>query len=196
MRYELDPTTSRATVHATSSVHPITSSAAVTGWVELTLAPDGSVDLDQPVDGWICVALAEMRSGNPLVDREAERRLQVRKHPTMEGRLVSLAPAAPDGGHEHHYDGEGELTFRGQTAPLTGGLSVDVDGDELTLTGDTTLDVTDYGVQPPSLLVIKVHSLVRIELRATARAGGEAAPAAAGPGDAAVPDPTAPQEHP
>ncbi len=170
MRYQLDPTTSRATVHATSSVHPITSSAAVTGWIELTLAPDGTVDLAQPVDGWMCVELAEMRSGNPLVDREAERRLQVRKHPTMEGRLVSLAPAVHDGGHQHHYDGEGELTFRGQTAPLTGGLSVDVDGDELTLTGDTTLDVTDYGVQPPSLLVIKVHALVRIELRATARA--------------------------
>ena len=168
MHYVLDPDRSEATVHATSSVHPISSSASVHGWIEVSLDDEGYVDLEGVVDGSISVDLTHMRSGNPLVDREAERRLQTRRYPTMEGRLLSLVYAGEDAGHGHHYDGEGELTFHGVTRPLAGGLSVIVDPDGLRLEGDTELDVTDYGVQPPSLLVIKVHAHVRIELHAVA----------------------------
>jgi hypothetical protein len=38
-------------------------------------------------------------------------------------------------------------------------------GTELTVAGSTTIDVTDFDVQPPSLLVVKVHQEVRVELQ-------------------------------
>ncbi|MCB9371904.1 MAG: YceI family protein [Microthrixaceae bacterium] len=172
MRFELDPERSAVTVHASSSVHPITTDAPAAGWLELTLAPDGRVDTGAPVDGEIEVALGSMRSGNPLVDREAERRLHLRRFPTVTGRLTALAPAGGDGPGEEH-DGEGVLEFHGTSRPLRGTLRVTPgDGGALAVAGATELDVTDFGVQPPSLLVVKVHARVRVELAAVAVPAG------------------------
>lgn len=109
--------------------------------------------------------LRGMRSGNPLLDREAERRLDVRRHPTVTGRLTALSPA-PDGG----YDGIGELDFHGVTGPLQGVLRVTVNEDqELFIEGTAELDVTDFAIRPPRLLMVKVHPEVRVELAAVAR---------------------------
>jgi polyisoprenoid-binding protein YceI len=143
-RYELDADRSRVEIHATSSVHPIDSSAAVTGWVEL--------DGERVVGGEVEVDLTRIRSGNPLIDREAERRLGVRKHPTVTGRLTG--------------SGRGDLTLRGVTREITGELQVATGDGEVTLDGTTEFDVTDFGIQPPSLLLIKVHATIRVELHA------------------------------
>ena len=168
MRYELDPDASRLHVHASSSVHPIHTEARVTGWVELVLRDDGSVDPAGGVGGHVELDLTGMRSGNPLVDREAERRLDVSRHPTVRGELTALEPDPDDAGR---LTGHGELTFHGITRRLDGWLQVQVDyTGELRLDGEAELDVTDFGVQPPSLLLVKVHRHIRVELRATARA--------------------------
>ncbi len=172
VRHELDPDRSTVTVHATSSLHPITTDAPVTGWVELTVDDDGRIDGDAPVDGVVEVALGTMRSGNPLIDREAERRLHIRRHPTVTGRLTSLVPdpgSGGDGGDPDAATGAGTLDFHGVTRPLEGTLRVTplADG-ELALEGTTELDVTDFDVQPPSLLVVKVHPRIRVTLAAVA----------------------------
>ena len=170
MRHELDPDRSTVTVHATSSLHPLTTDAPVTGWVELTVDDRGRIDGAAPVDGLVEVALGAMRSGNPLIDREAERRLHIRRHPTVTGRLTSLvANPGPGDDGPGPAAGTGTLDFHGVTRPLDGTLRVTplADG-ELALEGSTELDVTDFDVQPPSLLVVKVHPQIRVTLAAVA----------------------------
>lgn len=163
MRRELDPARSTVTVHASSSVHPIRTDAPATGWIDVTLDADGALDPSAPVSGRIEVTLGSMRSGNPLIDREAERRLHLRRFPVVSGVLSGLTPT-DDG-----FTGEGTLDFHGVQRPLAGELHVWVDDDgTVTLTGTTELDVTDFDVQPPSLLVVKVHARVRVELAAVA----------------------------
>jgi hypothetical protein len=164
VRYDLDPDRSSLTIHASSTLHPITTGAPVTGGIDVALDDQGQVDPAAPVDGELKCDLGGMRSGNALLDREARRRLDLRNHPTVTGRLARLSPAA-DGGHE----GIGELDFHGVTAPLRGQLSVCVNADdELVLEGTTGFDVTDFAVQPPSLLLVKVHPEIRVELAAVA----------------------------
>ena len=172
MRRELDPARSTVTVHASSSVHPIRTDAPATGWIDVTLDADGALDPSAPVSGRIEVTLGSMRSGNPLIDREAERRLHIRRHPTVTGRLTSLVPdpgSGGDGGDPDAATGAGTLDFHGVTRPLEGTLRVTplADG-ELALEGTTELDVTDFDVQPPSLLVVKVHPRIRVTLAAVA----------------------------
>ena len=163
MRRELDPARSTVTVHASSSVHPIRTDAPATGWIDVTLDADGALDPSAPVSGRIEVTLGSMRSGNPLIDREAERRLHLRRFPVVSGVLGGLTPT------EDGFAGEGTLDFHGVPRPLAGELQVWVDDDgTVTLTGTTELDVTDFDVQPPSLLVVKVHARVRVELAAVA----------------------------
>lgn len=170
MRHELDPDRSRVTVHASSSLHPITTDAPVTGWVELTADADGRVDPGAPADGLVEVALGSMRSGNPLIDREAERRLHIRRHPTVTGRLTGLTPATdapPDA--PGSVGGAGTIDFHGVTRPIEGTLRVTAlpDGG-FAVEGETEIDVTDFDVQPPSLLVVKVHPQIRVTLSAVA----------------------------
>ena len=167
VRHDLDPARSSVTVHASSSVHPITTEAPATGWLDVVLDADGRVDPSGPVAGRIEVALGAMRSGNPLIDREAERRLHLRRDPTVTGTLTALV-ADGDG-----LSGTGTLDFHGVERPLEGSLELWRDDDgTLVLAGTTELDVTDFGVQPPSLLVVKVHARVRIELAAIAVPAG------------------------
>lgn len=168
MRYELDEARSVLEIHASSTVHPIRTSTRVRGWIDVTLDASGSVEVSAQVRGYVELDLSGMRSGNPLVDRESERRLDVRRHPTVTGELTALSATEEPG----VYSAEGELTFHGVTRRIDGVLRLGRDdaepGNALRVAGETTIDVTDFGVQPPSLIVIKVHRRVRVELRAVA----------------------------
>lgn len=167
MRHELDPARSTVTVHAASSLHPITTDAPVTGWLDVSLDADGALDPTAPVAGRVEMALGSMRSGNPLIDREAERRLHLRRYPTVTGTLTGLVPG-DDG-----FAGEGTLDFHGVQRPLEGVLHLWQDDDgTLVISGATELDVTDFDVQPPSLLVVKVHARIQVELAAIALPAG------------------------
>jgi polyisoprenoid-binding protein YceI len=162
MRYQLDPARSTVSIAATSSIHPIHTSAPVTGWFEVTRSSDGTIDGTQPTGGAVQLDISGMRSGNPLIDRESERRLDIRRYPTVDGDLTRLeATSDPD-----RFTAAGELTFHGTTRTIDGELALHWSDDELEITGATTIDVTDFGVQPPSLLVVKVHKDVTIELHA------------------------------
>lgn len=178
MRYDLDPDASRVVIHASSSVHPIDTEARIRGWIDLEVSAAGALDPAGEVAAHVEVPLAGLRSGNPLIDREAERRLDVRRHPVVTGDLRSLGPVADDDDDDDGAAagedrsallvGDGDLTFHGVTAPIRGTLQIVPDGDRLHLRGETTIDVTDFGVQPPSLLVVKVHRTVRVDLDAVA----------------------------
>lgn len=166
MRYDLDPERSTLEIHASSSIHPIETRTGVSGWIDCTPAPTAA--LTPPIR---CRARSpsarRMRSGNPLIDREAERRLDVAHHPTVTAVLTSLVPADEDAA----WQGEGELTFHGVTCPVAGILRMECEGAGLRLEGSAEIDVTDFGVQPPSLLLVKVHKEVRVDLRAIAEPG-------------------------
>lgn len=164
MRWTFDDERSTLAIDARSSIHPIHTVTRVAGWIELDEGgqPVGGGPGAKPI-GAIAFDISAMRSGNPLIDRESERRLQPKRYPTVTGELTSLV-LRTDGA----YDGGGRLTFHGVTRDITGALTIALTADELRLAGSTTVDVTDFGVQPPSLLVVKVHKEVAISLAAVA----------------------------
>lgn len=162
-RFAFDPDRSTITIAASSSVHPIRTEAAVRGWIEGTVLGD-RFDPDAPITGMLEFDLAVMRSGNPLIDREAERRLHIRRHPLVTGALTSVT----DGGSAHLHEATGDLMFHGVTRPISGRLRIEVRDDVVGVTGTTTIDVTDFGVQPPSMILLKVHKDVEVELNAFA----------------------------
>src|SRR3954447_22731372 len=93
------PVDSRLFIHASSSLHGIDTDAdGVEGSLELTLRDDGSVDLDQPVAGSLRFEISRLSSGNPLNDRETERRIESRKYPLVEATVASLELIGPGEG--------------------------------------------------------------------------------------------------
>jgi hypothetical protein len=170
--FRFDPAASKLEVHASSSLHGISSKAdGVEGELDLTLDASGhGIDLARGVRGSLRFELARLSTGNPLEDVATERAIDRKRYPVVEGALASITAADPDPAGNPGYDVTGELTFHGVGRELTGRLYVGVadGGATVHLWGEQVLDVRAWGVKPPKLGLVRVHPDVRVRLEARA----------------------------
>lgn len=161
-RYRIVPGRSRVWVHARSSLHSIHSETDVLeGWVDIDVQGDGRVDLDAPSGGHVELDVDQLRSGNSFEDAEMRRRVNTRRYPTISGDLAVVTAADDDG----RYLVEGDLTFRGVTRRYRDEMTMEVvDGNTLTLAGESTFDVRDHGMEPPRILMLRVEPEVRVRI--------------------------------
>jgi polyisoprenoid-binding protein YceI len=139
-------------VEGRSSLHPIRAAAdRVDGWIELD---DGI-----PTAGWMQVDTARLRTGNPLFDREIDRRLQTDAHPEITGELAEAEPAGPG-----RWRLAGRLTVHGVTRDVDGEVELKVGDDEVRITGEQRFRLADFGIKPPKLLTFRVAPHVRVHL--------------------------------
>ena len=163
-RYEFVPASSWLSIHARSPTHPIDVEAAgITGAVEAEPGETGALLADS---GELTADVSQLRSGSALVDRETQRRLDLRRHPHITARLTRATPTASG----DVFACEGVITLLGVERPAHGELTVSVTDDgSLHLDGEQQFDVREWGIEPPRLLLLRVHPRVRVRLRALAR---------------------------
>lgn len=165
-RYSFDSVRSCIWVSGRSSLHPInTETRGITGWFEAVTAGDGSLDLDQAVSGELELAVERLTSGNQLYDRELRRRMDARRYPTIAGRVTDVVV---DGSHPD-YLVTGEISFHGRTRTFSHAMRIEAHGDGISLTGDDVFDIREFGMKPPSMLMVRVYPeiSVRVELQGT-----------------------------
>lgn len=165
MRYDVDPERSQIWIGARSSVHPVNSeSRGLSGYVDVTVDGAGQLEpgvvptarLELPVD--------RLSSGNPLYDREMRRRVDARRFPTISGALHSLRRVGAG-----RYAAEGDVTFRGVTRRVADELTVSVPEEgSLVLEGEHVFDVREFDMEPPRILMLRVHPEVRVRVRVVA----------------------------
>jgi hypothetical protein len=164
LRYSLDPIRSCVWVDARSSLLPIkTQTRGLRGWVDVALLPDGAVDLGVPVQGRLEISVDRFSSGNHLYDRELKRRIDARKHPLIIGQITGVRGAAIEG----RYRVAGDLSFHGETRVFEHEMTIVVEGEStIELKGDRVFDIREFGMKPPSMLMLKVYPevAVRVEL--------------------------------
>jgi polyisoprenoid-binding protein YceI len=164
LRYSLDPIRSCVWVDARSSLLPIkTQTRGLEGWVDVALLPDGAVDLDVPVQGRLEISVDRFSSGNQLYDRELKRRIDARRHPLIIGQITGVHSTGTSG----RYRVAGDLSFHGQTRLFEHEMTIAaVDGETIELKGDRVFDIREFGMKPPSMLMLKVYPevAVRVEL--------------------------------
>lgn len=161
--FRLDGDASQVAIHATSSVHPIEAVAGgIAGTVELAVA-DGRPDLGQPAGASISLPVNRINARNTVYDTELRRRLDARRHPAITGELTG---AEASGGV---YLLTGDLTLRGVTRSVTVEAAVTLDGDErLEASWEQTIDIRDFGLKPPRVLMLRVHPEVRVTVSVVA----------------------------
>ena len=156
-RYEIDPGRSSVVILATSSVHDIHADApGPSGWIELSGTP-GRFGPKTTFSGRLEVAAGGLKADNPLVEREMRRRIDARRHPVISGEATGVEGASGD-----EIQLTGEITFLGTALVVTGTLSVAAENDGLRVTGSQVLDVRAWGLEPPKLLMLKVHPEVTV----------------------------------
>ena len=165
-RYTLDSVRSCIWVSGRSSLHPInTETRGITGWFEAGARDDGSLNLDGPISGELQLAVEKLTSGNQLYDHELRRRIDARRYPKIEGRVTRIAA---DGAHPR-YTVTGDIVFHGKTRTFEHVMDIEIGDDEVSLTGDYVFDIREFGMKPPSMLMIRVYPeiAVRVELYGT-----------------------------
>lgn len=160
-RFTFDSTRSYLQVSGRSSLHPIdTETRGITGWLEASPAEDGALDLAAPVAGELELAVNRLTSGNHLYDRELRRRIDARRYPTIGARLVRVSPSGANG----TYLVSGEVTFHGRTLTFEHDMSIRFHGDEVSLSGADVFDIRQFGMEPPSMLMVRVYPEISVRL--------------------------------
>jgi polyisoprenoid-binding protein YceI len=146
-------------------MHPMkVESNALEGSLDLEVE-DGRADMASAPKGSIAVDVESLRTGSKLEDRELERQLQVRKYPRIRGEVREVA--ASNGAC--HYRVRGDLSLRGVTKSIEGEVTFQaLDEKTVQIDGEKTLDVRDFGLQPPKFLMLQVYPEVRVRARIVA----------------------------
>jgi polyisoprenoid-binding protein YceI len=165
-RYTFDPVRSCIWVSGRSSLHPInTETRGISGWFAATTLGDGSLDLDAPVSGRLELSVDRLTSGNALYDRELKRRMDARRYPTILGEITRVETGDAGG----RYVVTGDVTFHGKVRSFTHDMSIAIDDGGVLLSGDDVFDIREFGMKPPSMLMVRVYPeiAVRVELHGT-----------------------------
>ena len=84
------------------------------------------------------------------------------RYPTIAGRLTDVATdGAPPG-----YVVTGEISFHGKVRTFSHGMQIAAQGAAVSLTGEDVFDIREFGMKPPSMLMVRVYPeiTVRVEL--------------------------------
>ncbi len=167
-RYRIVPERSTLWADAKSSLHGIhIESHALDGQFDIELAAEG-LDLGKAPTGQVTLEVESLKTGSKLEDRELERQLEARKFPLVRGAVRAVTPL-PGGG----YRVRGDLTLRGVTKSIEGDVTVTSrDGKTVEVEGEKTIDVRDFGLNPPKILMMKVYPDVKIRARVVAEREG------------------------
>ncbi len=154
-RWQIDSGDSTVLFTATSSVHQIHASGSASGWFEAAIDERGFKP-DQALGGHLEIPVANLSSGNSIIDREMQRRVDSGAHPIIAAGIETTEE------------------LNGSSALLTGtiqfqGIETLVEG-ELhlrpgpRLTGIGEFDTRWWGLEPPRIFMFRVQPIVTVEI--------------------------------
>jgi polyisoprenoid-binding protein YceI len=152
-------------VTARSTVHPLSIQAyGMEGWIEVGFGADG-IDAGVPAAGRLSLEVDRLTCGSRVEDAEMRRRIDARRHPTIEGVVTGIGPASEAPGR---YLVHGDLTFHGVTRSYKEEMWIEVDGGHVRLDGFARFDLRDFGVRPPRLPFLRFEPMVDVRVEVVA----------------------------
>lgn len=154
-RYRVDTAKSEVEIGLRVNLHPSHITATgISGEVECELDDQGRPRLDQPYSAELKLPVNAISSGNGLQDRLMRQRFDSQRYPSITARVVK--GEAIDAG-QGRYRATATLTMHGQTHEVSGEVRLQFINGTLTADAPTTLNMQDFGIDPPRLLVLKVE---------------------------------------
>jgi hypothetical protein len=165
-RYTISPEDSSLTIAARSTLHAVQIQAAgLRGFVEASWNADGTLATEPQPKMHVEFSIDQLKSGNGMQDREMQKLVDAKRFPKAAADLRKLEPSPSP----NRYEAVGEVTLSGRSRTYNGEFLIANGGDSITVEGDLTLDIRDFGLTPPSLLILRVDPVLRVRLRLVAR---------------------------
>jgi polyisoprenoid-binding protein YceI len=164
-RFAIDPRRSTVWIEARSSLHPIHGEATgLGGYLEVEMA-DGRLDLSAPAEMHVELPMEQLRSGNPVQDRELLRRIDADRFRKITGDARKVQEADGEG----RYRVSGDVSFHGATRTMDGEVHLTAPDDRtVVVEGEQTFDIRDFNVKPPKILMFRVEPEVKVRIQVTA----------------------------
>jgi len=164
-RFDVNTAQSTVQVGLRVNLHPSHINAnALTGHIECEVDNQGKPRLDQPYRAELTLPVDAIKSGNGIQDREMRRRFDTSRYPSI--AAVVTHGEALDG--EGRYRATAQLTMHGVTKDITGDLTLSVDGTAMTIDGQQVINIKDFGIDPPRLIILKVEPDVDLQVHIVA----------------------------
>jgi len=137
-----------------------------------------TVDRARPANsriGTVTIDISQFKSDSQRRDNMIRQNwLESAKFPNAEFTATEIKglPDAYQDGREVPVQITGNLKIRDVTRPTTWVSTIKLDGTTLTITGNTTIKMTDFGFDPPSIMgILKAENEARLEFKFVARPG-------------------------
>lgn len=145
-------------------MHPIHGEAeGLEGSIEAEVA-EGRIDVTGDPRIQIQLPVDKLKSGKKLEDTEMLRRIDARRFPRITGETTEVKES------NGRYRIRGDLTFHGVTRQVEGEVTISApDERSLVIEGEQVFDIRDFGVEPPKILMFKVHPDVRVRVKVFAQ---------------------------
>lgn len=148
-------------VEARSNVGPISFGTTTLSGCLRAVVGDRGLRVDPVPRAELTIGMEALTSGNQLYDAELARRIDARRFPTSRLALHRIAEVEAS----RRYQVTGELTLHGITRTLAGAVTVSVpDTDQLVVEGEHALDIRDFDIPAPTLLLLRIFPEVRVRL--------------------------------
>jgi polyisoprenoid-binding protein YceI len=138
--------------------------SALRGVIECEVDDQGRPRLDQPYSAELELPVEAIKSGNGIQDREMRRRFDASRYPTITARVTQGEALEGEG----RYRAVAQLTMHGQTREISGEIQLRVDGTTMTIDGQQVINVKDFGIDPPRLIILKVEPEVDLRVHIVA----------------------------
>ena len=165
--HSLIPERSAVVLSVSTSLGPVMFGAdGLEGFIEAAVH-DGRIDAKSPAAAHVDLLVSRLTSGNSAYDSELHRQINARRFPTAYLDLHALTPVDRE---STTFQVRGEVTLRGITVPAQGVVVVDMpEPGLLVVSGEDSLSISDFGIPPPSLFMIKIDPEVKVRLYLEAR---------------------------
>jgi polyisoprenoid-binding protein YceI len=165
--FRVDSRRSRVDIELRVNLHPSHITAGgITGTIQCELDDHGRPRLDRPYSAELVLPLDSITSGNGLQDREMRRRFEVSRFPDITARVTRGERVD---GERGRYRAAAQLSMHGRTREVTGEVELRIDGETMTVDGDQVINVKEFGIDPPRLLILRVEPDVDIRAHIVAR---------------------------
>jgi len=168
-RFRIDTDKSTVNVGLRVNLHPSHITAnALTGHIDCELDGEGRPRLDAPYSATISLPLDAITSGNGLQDREMRRRFDAKRYPSITARVTKGEALSKAG----RYRAVARLSMHGQTRDIAGEVKLRVKGTTMTVDGRQVINVKDFGIDPPRLIILRMEPEVDVSVHIVAEEQG------------------------
>jgi polyisoprenoid-binding protein YceI len=164
-RFRVNPDKSTVDVGLRVNLHPShVTTSALSGTIDCELDAAGRPRLDRPYGAKLTLPVRAISSGNALQDREMRRRFDASRHPT----ITAIVLTGESLGTSDRYRAVAQLTMHGQTREIAARVRVRTQGREMTITGRHVINVKEFGIDPPRLILLRMEPEVDVRVHIVA----------------------------